>query len=60
MKNIIAVAASLVVNLSAIAVFAHSANDAVPVPNGEVIVTEVSIDAVPSLAQAAIAQIDAG
>ena len=42
MKNAIAIAASLLVNLTLIVAFERSANDAVPVPNGKVIVTELS------------------
>ena len=60
MKSTIAVAASLLVNLSLIVAFENSAIDAVPLPNGEVIVTDLNVDAVPSLVQASIAQIDAG
>ena len=48
MKNAIAIAASLLVNLSLIVAFEHSANEAVPVPNGEVIVTDLSAQALPS------------
>ena len=59
MKYVIAIAASLFVNLSLIGAFEHSANEAVPLPNGEVIVTDLNIDAV-SLAQTAAAKIDAG
>jgi hypothetical protein len=60
MKNVIAIAASLLVNLSLIAAFERSANEAVPLPNGEVIVTDLNLEAVSSLAQTPIAGIDAG
>ena len=59
MKNAIAIAASLLVNLSLIVAFERSANEAVPLPNGEVIVTDLNIEPV-SLANAAIAAVDAG
>ena len=59
MKNVIAIAASLLVNLSLVAAFERSANEAAPLPNGEVIVTDLNIEAV-SLAHAATAGIDAG
>jgi hypothetical protein len=42
MKNVIAIAASLLVNLTLIGAFEHSANESVPVPNGTVIVTELN------------------
>jgi hypothetical protein len=52
MKKVIAIAASLLVNLSLVAAFERSANEAVPLPSGEVIVTDLSLEAVPSLVQA--------
>jgi hypothetical protein len=58
MKRFVAVAASLFVNIGLVVAFERSANEAVPVPNGEVIVTELSIEAVPSLAQASIVSVD--
>jgi hypothetical protein len=58
MKKVIAVAASLLVNLSLVAAFERSANDAVPLRSGEVIVTELSIEGVPSLVQASAVSLD--
>jgi hypothetical protein len=58
MKRFVAVAASLLVNIGLVVAFERSANEAVPVPNGEVIVTELSIEAVPALAQASIVSVD--
>jgi hypothetical protein len=58
MKTFVAVAASLLVNIGLVVAFERSANEAVPVPNGEVIVTELSIEAVPALAQASIVSVD--
>jgi hypothetical protein len=60
MKNAIAIAASLLVNLSLFAAFERSATEAAPVPNGEVIVTDLNIEPVSSLAQAGSTSIDAG
>jgi hypothetical protein len=54
MKRFVAVAASLLVNLGLVVAFERSANEAVPLPNGEVTVTDLSIEGVPSLAQASI------
>lgn len=48
MKRVIAVAASLLVNLGLVVAFQQSAEDAAP--SGEVIVTELNGDAVPTLA----------
>ena len=58
MKKIVAVAASLLVNLSLVAAFERSANEAVPLPNGEVTVTDLSIEGVPSLVQASALSLD--
>lgn len=58
MKKFVAVAASLLVNIGLVVAFERSANEAVPVPNGEVIVTDLSIEAVPALAQASIVSVD--
>jgi hypothetical protein len=54
MKKVIAVAASLLVNLSLIATFERSANEAMPLPKGEVTVTDLSIEPVSALAQASL------
>ena len=54
MKTVIAIAASLLVNASLIVAFDRSALESTPVPSGEVIVTDLSIDAAPTLAQASI------
>jgi hypothetical protein len=51
MKSLIALAASLLVNLSLLVAFERSADEARPVPNGEVFITDLSVEAVPSLAQ---------
>jgi hypothetical protein len=58
MKKFVAVAASLLVNIGLVVAFERSANEAVPLPKGEVIVTDLSIEAVPSLAQAAVVPLD--
>ena len=58
MKKFVAVAASLLVNIGLVLAFERSANEAVPLPNGEVIVTDLSIEVVPSLAQASIVSVD--
>ena len=50
MRNIIAVAASLLVNLGLVVAFQQSAEDARPVPNGEVTVIDMNSEAVPALA----------
>lgn len=52
MKKIIAVAGALAINLALVVAFQRSADQALPVPNGEVTVTEVEMDAVPTLAYA--------
>ena len=54
MKKVIAVTASLLVNVGLIVAFERSANEAMPLPQGEVIVTDLSLQGVPSLAQAVI------
>jgi hypothetical protein len=58
MKNVIAIAASLLVNLSLFAAFERSAHEAAP--DGEVIVTDLNVEPVSSLAQAGSTSIDAG
>jgi hypothetical protein len=58
MKKFVAVAASLPVNVGLIVAFERSANEAMPLPEGEVIVTDLSLEGVPSLAQAAIGPVD--
>jgi hypothetical protein len=50
MRNFIAVAASLLINLGLVVAFQHSAENASPVPSGEVTVTDLNGDAVPTLA----------
>jgi hypothetical protein len=60
MKKFVAIAASLLVNVGLVVALERSANEAMPLPNGEVIVTDLSIEAVPSLAQAAIIAVDSG
>jgi hypothetical protein len=60
MKNAIAIAASLLVNLTLIVAFEHSANEAAPVPNGEVTVTDLNAQALPSLARVPADAIEAG
>ena len=50
MKRFIAIAASLLINLGVVIAFEYSAQQARPLPNGEVIVTELSVGAA-SLAQ---------
>lgn len=54
MKTVLAIAASLLVNASMIVAFDRSALESTPVPSGEVIVTNLSIEVAPTLAQAAI------
>ena len=51
MKNIIAVAGALAINVGLVLAFQNSAEDALPVPRGEVTVTELSVDGLPTLAQ---------
>jgi hypothetical protein len=58
MKKFVAIAASLLVNVGLVVALERSANEAMPLPNGEVIVTDLSIEAIPSLAHAAIAAVD--
>ena len=68
MKNAIAIAASLLVNLTLIIAFEHSADEAAPVPKGEVTITDLNADlnshvnsqALPSLARVPAAAIEAG
>jgi hypothetical protein len=52
MKNLIAVAGSLAINLAVLIAFQHSADEALPVPNGEVTVTELGLEPVATVAQA--------
>jgi hypothetical protein len=54
MKNLIAIAASLAINLAVAVAFQHSANEAVPVPKGEVTVTELGLEPVATVAQAPV------
>jgi hypothetical protein len=51
MKSVIALAASLLVNSSLLIAFERSADEARPLPSGEVFITDLSVEAVPSLAQ---------
>ena len=51
MRNFIALAAAVAINLALFAAFQRSAEEAVPVPNGEVTVTEFDLESVPTLAQ---------
>ncbi len=53
MRNFIAAAAAVAINLASFAVFQRSAEEALPVPNGEVTVTEFDVQSVPTLAQVA-------
>jgi hypothetical protein len=59
MQKVIAIAASLLVNLSLVAAFERSADEALPLPSGQVIVTDLSIESAPSLVQASIVSLDA-
>lgn len=52
MRNIIAVAAALAINIALILAFQNSAEEAMPVPNGEVTVTDLETNSVVTLAQA--------
>jgi hypothetical protein len=52
MRNFIAIAAALAINLAMVIAFQHSANEALPVPNGEVTVTELDLEPASTLAQA--------
>lgn len=52
MRKIIAVAGALAINLALVVAFQRSADQALPVPNGEVTVTELELESVPTLAQA--------
>lgn len=49
--NFIAFAAALAINFALIAAFQNSADEALPVPKGEVTVTEIGFDSVPTLAR---------
>ena len=51
MRKIIAIAGALAINLALVVAFQRSADQAVPVPNGEVTVTELAFEPVPTLAQ---------
>lgn len=51
MRNLIAVAAAVAINLAMFAAFQRSADEALPVPNGEVTVTELGLESVPTIAQ---------
>ena len=51
MRNIIAVAAALAINIALILAFQNSAEEAMPVPNGEVTVTDLETNSVVTLAQ---------
>jgi hypothetical protein len=51
MRNFIAIAASLAINLAVVLAFQHSANEAVPLPKGEVTVTELGLEPVAAVAQ---------
>jgi hypothetical protein len=57
MRKLIAITAAAAINLALILVFARSADEAMPTPNGEVTITELSSGSVASLAHA---QSDAG
>ena len=59
MKKVIAIAASLLVNLSLVAAFERSADEALPLPGGEVTVTDLSIEPATSLVQASVVSLDA-
>ena len=54
MKTVIAIAASVLVNASLVVAFERSAIDATPVPAGEVIVTDLSLELASTLAQASL------
>ena len=55
MRNIIALAGALAINIALVLAFQNSADEALPTPNGEVTVTELTLDGLPTLAQAAVA-----
>jgi hypothetical protein len=57
MNKVIAVAASLLINLSLVLAFERSANEALP--SGEVTVTDLNADLDTALAQASVVSIDA-
>lgn len=52
MRNLLAVAAAVAINVALFAAIQRSADQALPVPNGEVIVTELDLESVPTLAHA--------
>jgi hypothetical protein len=53
MRNLTAIAAALAINVALALAFQHSANEALPLPEGEVTVTPLSIESVTTLAHAA-------
>ena len=56
MKQIVAVIAALIVLAVLAVAFEHSAMQAQPTPHGEVVVTELSVEPMPALAQASLEQ----
>lgn len=54
MRNVIAIAATLAINLALVFAFQRSAEEALP--RGEVTVTELGFDSVPALANAAVGE----
>lgn len=52
MKKVIAVAASLGINVAMFFAFQNSAEEALPVPSGEVTVVDLNTQSAPTLAQA--------
>jgi hypothetical protein len=52
MKKFVAIAASLGINLGVLVALENSAENALPVPSGEVTVVELDSQPVPTLAQA--------
>lgn len=58
MRNLLAIAAAVAINVALFAALERSADEALPVPNGEVIVTELDLDSVPTLAHASTGKSD--
>jgi hypothetical protein len=58
MNRIFAVAASLLVNLGLVYAFERSANEAVPVPNGQVLISYAAEQPIAALAKAGAVDTD--
>lgn len=52
MRNFIAIAAAVAINLALVFAFQRSADEALPLPEGEVTITELALEPLPALAHA--------